>query len=228
MVKNIRLLSQILFLGLFIFLMMQNNNGKWLIIFLVSLPVAALLGRVFCGWICPINTLMIPMDFIAKKLNLKRRDTPAFLKSGIWKWVMFILLISLMVARPFLGIHLNMLVLLTILGVLLTIWFKPEVWHNYLCPFGAFQSLTGRFAFFSNRVDLSTCTGCNRCQKVCPSSSIITDKQSKKVSINPRTCLQCFDCQEICPQQSIQYNTRNHSNTKSNDITFDKADKAAS
>lgn len=205
MIKKLRILTQIIFLGIFLYLMMQGENVKWLLIFLISLPVALLLGRVFCGWICPINTLMIPIDFFAKKSGLKRREVPTWLKSGAGKGTMLFILLFLLVSRPLFGLHLNMLIYVTIAGILTTLWFKPEVWHNYICPFGLLESMMGRFARFSNRVDTDICTGCKLCLKVCSSCSLRINAETKKAQIEAKTCLQCFDCQERCPKNAIPY-----------------------
>ena len=54
----------------------------WLGIFGITLLLALLLGRVYCGWMCPMNTLMLPTAWLSKKLNLQAKIAPNWLKSN--------------------------------------------------------------------------------------------------------------------------------------------------
>lgn len=80
--KNIINLVRLLFLGVFIFLLANGKNMLWFAVVGVSLILALGLGRLYCGYACPMNTLMIPTDWIAKKLNIQTDKTPKWLSSG--------------------------------------------------------------------------------------------------------------------------------------------------
>ena len=67
---------RLLFLALFAFLMAQGKMVLWLALFGISLLAALLFGRIYCGYVCPMNTLMIPTNWIAKKLNIQTQKTP--------------------------------------------------------------------------------------------------------------------------------------------------------
>jgi len=122
----------------------------WLGIFGVSLLLALLFGRVFCGWICPMNTIMIPTEWLSKKLNLQAKDAPRWLKSGVLPWVMLIVLIlAMMVLKKLVGIEIPILLYVLLLSIVVTLRYKPEVFHNNICPFGLLQSFTGRFALLT-------------------------------------------------------------------------------
>lgn len=198
--------TRILFLGTFIWLMVRGVTVLWLGIFSVTLLFALLLGRVFCGWICPMNTLMIPTEWLSKKLNLQAKKVPNWLKSKAVPWIMLIVMILVMtVLKRIFGIEIQMLLYLLLLSVIVTLIYKPEVFHNNVCPFGLLQSFTGRFALFTEKVNHNKCVGCKLCEPVCPSKSIIVSKESKKANINSTLCHQCFNCQLICPKDAISY-----------------------
>lgn len=57
---------RILFFALFIFLLFNGKIILWLALYSVSLLVALLFGRVYCGYVCPMNTLMIPTEALSK------------------------------------------------------------------------------------------------------------------------------------------------------------------
>ena len=72
---------RILFLGLFLFLIIMGKPMLWLGVFAISLIAALFFGRVYCGYICPMNTLMIPTESLSKKLKIQTDKTPDWLKS---------------------------------------------------------------------------------------------------------------------------------------------------
>ena len=67
---------RILFFALFIFLLLNGKMMLWLALYAVSLLVALLFGRVYCGYVCPMNTLMIPTEWLSKKLKLQTVNSP--------------------------------------------------------------------------------------------------------------------------------------------------------
>ena len=65
--KYITNIIRILFLALFIFLLANGKVLLWLALFAVSLVAALIFGRVYCGYACPMNTLMIPYRMAIQK-----------------------------------------------------------------------------------------------------------------------------------------------------------------
>ncbi len=217
MIKVYINLARIIFLGIFVLIVIKGAMVMWLGIFGVTLLLALLLGRVFCGWICPMNTVMIPTEWLSKKLHLQAKETPNWLKSKSIPWIMLIVMILAMtISKRIFGIEIPILLYLLILSVIITLRYKPEVFHNNICPFGLLLSFTGRFALFTEQVNHDKCIGCKMCESVCPSEAIIVSKEKKKANINPALCHQCFNCQLICPEDAIGY--RN----KKNKIVYEK------
>ncbi len=204
MAKRImRAITQIIFLALFLFLVLTARTNLWLILFGASLILAIFFGRIYCGWICPINAIMRPINWIYKKLNLKRLNAPKWLRSKIIPWVMLALLVLTMVLGRILKIQIPGLLIILGLGFLFSLIFNPEVFHNYICPYGALQSLTGRFAKLGFRVDKDKCTGCGICEKYCDAEAVTV--KNKEAEIYAKLCHQCSNCQIECPSNAISY-----------------------
>ncbi|HHY70293.1 MAG TPA: 4Fe-4S dicluster domain-containing protein [Thermoanaerobacterales bacterium] len=51
------------------------------------------------------------------------------------------------------------------------------------------------------------CIHCGVCTAVCPSNSLVQDKQDWKVSFNESTCLGCESCIDACPRRAISVKT---------------------
>ncbi len=197
---------RILFLALFVFLMVNGNTMVWLGLFAASLVAALLFGRLYCGYACPMNTLMAPTEWLSKKLKWQTDKTPQWLRSGWLPWVALALSMSLMLfAKKLLGKNIPVLLIWVAASVLITLRYRQAVFHNYICPFGALQRVFGRFAVFSKKVDKDACIGCKLCEKVCPSEAIAVKAEDKKAEISSTLCLQCTNCQQVCPKDAIHY-----------------------
>ena len=200
-------LIRLLFLGLFVFLLATGNTMLWLILFGISLLAALIFGRVYCGYACPMNTVMVPVDWISKRLKLKTANQPKWLKNGYFSWIaLAVSVAAMLIAKKVLNKNLPLLPFWLTVSALVTVRYHPAVFHNLICPFGALQRAVGRFAKVSKRVDKKACIGCNLCERVCPSNAIAVDPQIKKANITPALCHQCHECQQVCPKDAINYN----------------------
>ena len=91
MIKKIRTLVQLVFLGIFLLLMLKNKAQLWMGFIFISIILTSLFGRFYCGWACPINTLIRGMNWIKKKFNIKDKSIPEVLKSEKPRRVIFVL-----------------------------------------------------------------------------------------------------------------------------------------
>ncbi|MBP9983827.1 MAG: 4Fe-4S binding protein, partial [Prevotella sp.] len=166
--KYIINIIRILFFVLFIFLLLNGKMMLWLALYAVSLLAALLFGRVYCGYVCPMNTLMIPTEWLSKKLKLQTDKSPKWLSPGKFAWFSLVGSVAIMLLSQKL-LHKNIPILLIWLAVsvLITLRYKPAVFHNLICPFGPLQKIFGRFAILSERVNKEDCIGCKLCEKVC-------------------------------------------------------------
>ena len=197
---------RILFFALFIFLLLNGKMMLWLALYAVSLLVALLFGRVYCGYVCPMNTLMIPTERLSKKLKLQTDKCPKWLGSGKFAWFALVGSVAIMLlAQKLLHKNIPILLIWLAVSVLITLRYKPAVFHNLICPFGPLQKAFGRFAIFSERVNKEECIGCKLCEKVCPSDAIAVKPENKRADIETSLCLQCTSCQQVCPKNVIHY-----------------------
>ena len=204
--KYIPTIIRLLFLALFVFLLAVGKTMLWLGLFAVSLLAALLFGRVYCGYACPMNTLMIPAEWISKKLKIQTLKIPKWLNGGYFAWIALAPSIAItIVMKKLLHIDLPILPIWLAVAIVVTFLYGPAVFHNLICPFGALQKTLGRFARKSKKVDLSACIGCKACEKACPSDAIAVMREEKKAVISTALCHQCTNCQRVCPTHSIHY-----------------------
>jgi len=195
---------RIIFLSLFVFLIITEKHSIWLLIFAASLILTFFFGRFYCGYICPMNTLMKVSEWISKKIGIQTDKVPKWLDSGKVSWILlFVSVVGMISIKKFFSVDIPILLILLFLSVLVTLRYKPAVFHNKICPFGALFTVVGKFSKYSKRVNMETCIGCKLCEKVCPSESIIVT--NKKAKINTKLCFQCTNCQEVCPTDAISY-----------------------
>lgn len=205
--QTITTLVRLAFLALFLILVLSGSMQIWLGLFLASVVAATFFGRIFCGYACPMNTLMVPTDWLMNKLGLPRRTAPAWLRGKYLPWIMLaISLVSMMGLKRVVGLDIPILLVLVGVAMLVTLFFEPEVFHTRICPFGAIQKIGGRFARFTKHVDQDACIGCGLCVKACDSAAVqITNR---KAAINPAMCHQCQNCTVVCPKEAIAYGKR--------------------
>ena len=157
---------RIAFFGIFLFLMLIGKPFIWLALYGLSLILALFFGRIYCGFMCPISTVMGPAEFLSKKMSIQTDKTPKWLSSGVFAWIFLALSIALMlIFKKALKIDLPIIPIWIAVGFLVTLRYKPHVFHNLICPFGTLQGIFGRKPLFSKKVDKETCIGCRLCEK---------------------------------------------------------------
>ena len=198
-----------LFFGLFLFIIAQGKMVLWLIIFAASLPLAYYFGRLYCGYVCPMNTVMKLSEKMSGKMKWIPKEAPRWLSSGRMPWVFLFLSLGWMVfSRTVLGKNPPVLLIWLLLSVVSTLFYKPSVFHNLICPFGVLQKAFSRKPYLAYKVVESQCIGCKKCEKVCPSASIEVLKANNKACITTSLCLQCGNCKQVCPKDTIFYQKR--------------------
>lgn len=181
------------------------------------LALAAVAGRFFCGWVCPVNTLLELNGKLRTWLerwvalpHLSQEVVPPKLR---WAILAGGLAISAIVGfnlfafiLPYAGLardlHFAVFggavgfgVFFMLLLVVVELLLFPRLWCRSLCPTGlVLQTVGGWRALRIRRKPDSTClNGCHACITACP------------VAVNPRDeiaserCLACNVCVERCP-----------------------------
>lgn len=125
-----------------------NNCLKWvkyalLLLAVLILPIAltdrfGLSTPYFCKYICPAGTLEGGLPLLL--LNEPLRDAIGFLFSWKMGILIAVILLSLIIFRPF---------------------------CRWLCPLGAFYSILNPIGFYRYQVNQDKCTHCGQCERAC-------------------------------------------------------------
>ena len=182
---------------------------------LLLVSITFLLGRVFCGWICPLGTI-IDAARVSGKPNMGRRDRWVQPRLGLG---ILAALIGLALVGVNLSGWLDPLVITSraihaaarwqpigwaalfawalVGGAMLLTLVAPRYWCRTLCPLGAMLSLVSRWSRWDRRVS-ATCNDCGMCTTVCPMGQSPDQRTS-------RQCIVCRRCEAACGRGSIGF-----------------------
>lgn len=169
--------------------------------------VALLMGRFFCGYMCPIGALQDFFKYLGRRLGIRGRRLPrgSFFKPEVLKYLILLIVLILSILglgnrvsfyspwlaylNLFLGFNLQVgfFILLIIASTSL---FIKRAFCRLLCPLGAFQSLLtviGPSGIYANE----RCGGCTYCLRDC---AVAIDKPDNG-EISPE-CIRCLKCVE--------------------------------
>ena len=208
-----------------------NRNGGALILGapLLLLALSLVFGRAFCGWVCPLGTvldLVRPLAFWQAKRKTKlSRSTQrnsrlryfllaaslgGALLSLKWLGLLDPLVIFSRAATAGLSNLLNGQVAfergglsyfsLLFLFILAMEFWRPRFWCRHLCPQGALIGLLSRYSLLNRRVS-SVCSNCALCRRACPMNAIPQDAHHTDYS----DCTFCLECETACPEQGIRF-----------------------
>lgn len=209
-----------------IFLALASRNDLWyllpvLVVLSILFGTSLLVGRIFCGFACPLGTFQELLSLINFKSNIKQQKKNKFhfevsrQVTNKIRWLffgvvfLFALLWSILILplfNPFSGflfLHppfdFTLLISffgLIVIGIASVFFYRP--YCRFLCPFGAGSDLLSRFAKNTYQ-RTEDCTECGLCEKICPTQEAASN--SKKGE-----CYYCNRCVEICPEDAIKLN----------------------
>ncbi len=170
-------------------------------------------GRVYCGWVCPVNIVTDTAFWLREKTGmtrdrkLDRRTRLAILAAtllasfvtGTVAWE-FVNPVSLLQRAMIGGIGLGWAIVLAVF--LLDLFVSRRAWCSHLCPVGAFYGVIGRASIVrvsARRRD--ACTDCGACFNICPEPHVIVPALKGKDSplILSGDCQNCGNCIDACP-----------------------------
>lgn len=194
---------QVALLALFIALIIMGKPQLWMGLFILGILASFIFGRVYCGWICAINTVLIGVTSLKKKMKIKDKPMPAWLKKPITRYLALGLLLLTFIFTLRTGVKLPILPLVILLGTLLTFIYPEELWHRYLCPYGTVLHTSSKASKKGVEIDSEKCINCGICIRVCPAAAVKKGEESYQISKND--CLVCMECVRRCPQDAINY-----------------------
>ena len=197
---------------------------RWTWLGLAVLAATAFLGRVFCGWICPLGTLQQLVSWMA---GPKKRQAVEANRYRTWFATKYIVLIVLLAWSALGANHVGWLDPLPLLhrafaaavrplwigvpspggwvsfflfGAILvaSVW-MPRFFCRAVCPAGALMGVVARLAPVRIHRIAETCNDCKLCLFACQGAD--EPLANHRVS----ECHVCLNCLDSCSRQSLWY-----------------------
>jgi len=180
-----------------------------------------LLGRVFCGEICPVGTILDTFSRLPRVNFLKPIANPInkfALATGFLASSAFLKYPSFCAVCPIKGTCNSVsagAVLrpaeLAVLAVPMVLEFGgKKAWCRYLCPLGASFAFLSVKKLFGFKIDTKKClrsshpTACGLCAKACPTDAI-SEASFKTGEISKTECVACGRCYDACRFRSLKF-----------------------
>ncbi len=188
---------------------------------LAALPVVLLnllLGRVFCGWFCPLGFLLEGVDWVRRRFKLLDRFVPAWARYPL---VGSILALSLLAGQPlfeWIGPQAN-LYRLVLFGfaweaiiipavALADLLVARRLWCRTLCPAGVTYGLLARSGPLRVALNPDSCDRCGACMNACPQGRPVLQNavaRRGELVADPSACIACGECIDVCPSRSLSF-----------------------
>jgi polyferredoxin len=199
---------------------------------IITVAVTLLVGRVWCGWFCPLGAILELFGRRGRKIPWQRL-----------RELKYVILFTILVMAAFGSLAFLYFEPITILVRGLTAGLKPVLeyfqadkkkefawpgiawwaiatpfvivlllnlverrfWCRYLCPLGALIGLGSKFSWVKRLVNQESCVKCGDCAAICTMGAI-SDKRD--FTSDPAECIMCMDCAAPCPKTAITFERR--------------------
>ncbi len=198
------------------------------VILMAVLLGSLIFKKSFCGFICPVGLISEWVWKLSRKVFDKKVSAPWGWRVPKWidyplrslKYLLlafFVNAILIGMNSNALGAFINspynkiadikMLLFFTEMtqftfGVILLLavasLFIANFWCRYLCPYGALLGVLGFLSPVKIRRNLTTCTDCVACTRVCPAMI----KVHKETIVRSDECMGCLACVDACPEEN--------------------------
>ncbi|HJA41149.1 MAG TPA: quinol dehydrogenase ferredoxin subunit NapH [Firmicutes bacterium] len=176
-------------------------------------------GRVFCGWVCPVNLILEFCNRLRKLFKIKKRyDVKVNRYTKIWI-ALIILALSFASSLPVyemfnpIGTVMKGIIFATGLGVwsfiaivIAEVFFATRIWCRSLCPIGGFYQVVGKAGNFHVKIDHDKCIHCNHCKQVCLADSeiLVPVVDQGAIYVTAGDCMLCGKCVDHCNDNALR------------------------
>ena len=195
-----------------------------MILFGITILIAIIFRRSFCGVICPFGAIQEFTAKIGQKIFKKKFVVPPKIDRPLRYLKYVILIITIVYAWKTAGLwmapydpwsayaHLPegissvwgeatigfVLLIISLFGSLL----YDRFFCKYLCPMGALYGIIGKISPYKVVRDKNICIDCGKCSKVCPMNINVKDIEEVKSA----ECINCQTCVLNCPKKGALEN----------------------
>ncbi|MBN2532092.1 MAG: 4Fe-4S binding protein [Spirochaetales bacterium] len=194
------------------------------IIFVTLFLSSLLVGRFFCGWLCPGAGMQNPL--IDMKVVTKPIKKGAWIKFLFWApWIVLIVFVFIISGRLkgidfFYSTHngisisdpLAYIIYYAVITIIigLNFIFGKRGFCKYLCWISPFMIIGRKIRNIFNypslrlKVNSTLCNQCRKCNDSCPMSIDVCDLVQKG-NMEHYECTLCGSCVDTCPQKAIKF-----------------------
>jgi len=188
---------------------------------IILLFYAVLGGRIFCGWVCPVNMVTDLAGKIRTSLNLDTVWKSWEISRGVRYWVIglsVVLSAILGVAAfewisPIGALHRGIIYgfgfgwAFVLIVYLFDLFAVKNGFCGHVCPLGGFYSLLGRFGFLRIGYDRDKCTSCMKCIEICPEKQVLHMVNRQSGAVLSGECINCGRCVEVCDDNAVNFSS---------------------
>ena len=204
----------LIFTGAFL----QRIFWSSVILLVVFLIATLFLGRVFCGYFCPLGSIQEWTRNLGRKIGIKKDFELPGKIDQYFRYLKYVILVIVVYFSFYLGdlvfrnydpynalMHLGNEFEEKIIGYILLALvvaislFAKNIWCRYFCPLGAFFTIFKKVSFFKIKRDKITCISCGKCDRNCPAGLKIMTVQE----VTSADCVSCGKCVGGCPKSSL-------------------------
>ncbi|UCH79690.1 MAG: quinol dehydrogenase ferredoxin subunit NapH [Nitrospiraceae bacterium] len=176
-------------------------------------------GRIYCGWVCPVNMVTDLANKLRTALKFDEKVTPWKMNRGTRYWVIALSLILsslLSIAAfewisPIGAMHRGIIYgfgfgwTFVLAVFLFDLFAVKNGFCGHLCPLGGFYSLISRFGFLRIGYDKDKCTMCMKCIDICPEKQVLHMVGNRSGVVMSGECINCGRCIEVCNDNAVKF-----------------------
>jgi len=185
-----------------------------LVLGIAAAVLSAVVGRFFCGFVCPLGAAVDFADAVLfKKIRFVNRRPPGSFQRLKYVFLFALIVLSLfgavsplvmdpaalltrtmaVITNPPLSYGAVLSLSLALLLFAGSLWDR-RFWCQYICPSGAFFGLLSRMPLFRRKPFTANCISCGACARVCPTRAI---NASSAERTNNAECVVCGLCTQV-------------------------------